>query len=58
MAATTGTCAAGAPGVTASLLDPRSPSLLPDPDPLLLQYRRRQEGLGSCSDIVGGLPVW
>jgi hypothetical protein len=36
MAAAMGTCAAGAPGVTASLLDPRPPSLLPDPDPLLL----------------------
>jgi hypothetical protein len=32
----TGTCAAGAPVVTASLLAPRPPSLLPDPDPLLL----------------------
>jgi hypothetical protein len=35
-AAATGTYAAGAPGVTASLLAPRPPSLLPDPDPLLL----------------------
>jgi hypothetical protein len=32
----TGTCAAGAPGVTTLLLAPRPLSLLPDPDPLLL----------------------
>jgi hypothetical protein len=36
MAAATGTCTAGAPVVTASMLDPQLPPLLPDPDPLLL----------------------